>query len=150
MNRLVRGAVAGSIATGTMSCLMFGGKAAGLLVTPPPKEITHRAGEGAGVEPHKVSKPAFTASWLAAHLGFGVGCGMLFTFLKPLFPGRVIAPGLVYGGLVWGVSYLGVLPALGLYPLPSRDSGSRTAVMIAAHAVFGITLAEIEERYRPA
>jgi hypothetical protein len=38
------------------------------------------------------------------------------------------------------------MPALRLYPWPDEDSRSRRTVMIAAHAAFGLALAEADRR----
>lgn len=148
MNWLVRGGLDGLVAAGAHTAVMYAGKATGLLQTPPPKEITHRAGEETGAHPRKEGEGAFTLSWLGAHVGFGVICGVVFTILRRLIPGRTLFPGIVFGLGVWGVSYLGVLPALGLYPDPAEDSDSRTAVMIAAHIAFGLTAATTDNRLR--
>jgi uncharacterized membrane protein YagU involved in acid resistance len=146
MYRIIVGSLGGVGATATMSGVMLAGKAAGILRTPPPKEITGRAGQRAGVPPQQVPKDVFDVSWMAAHLGFGMGCGVLFTLTRSLWPKSDLQAGLLFGTLVWAVSYLGVMPAAGLYPWPSEDSNSRTAVMIAAHTVFGVTLANAESR----
>jgi uncharacterized membrane protein YagU involved in acid resistance len=48
--------------------------------------------------------------------------------------------GISFGLLVWAISYLGLLPALGLYPSPRKDTGRRTAIMVLAHIVWGAML----------
>ena len=145
MHRIAHGGLAGLLATGLMTLVVVGGRAAGLLRTPPPAEITARVEEEVGVRRH-VPEPAFRASWLAAHFGYGAACGIVYALLRPGLPAVPIATGLTYGGAVWVLSYVGFLPALGLYPWPEEDSRSRMAVMIAAHAVFGVTVAEAERR----
>ena len=145
MNQLIRGGLAGILGTVLMTLVIAGGRAARLLWTPPPREITHNVTGSVGIRRH-LPEPAFQAAWLAAHLGYGAACGVVYTLLRPLLPGAPVAAGLVYGGAVWGVSYLGLMPALALYPWPKEDSGSRVGVMIAAHAVFGTTIAEAERR----
>ena len=40
------------------------------------------------------------------------------------------------------------MPSLNLYPSAEDDSNQRQGVMIAAHAVFGTALANIEHRLR--
>ncbi|HLJ69177.1 MAG TPA: DUF6789 family protein [Chloroflexota bacterium] len=104
LERLLRGALGGLLATAIMSAVMFGARALGLLHTPPPKEITARAGRKAGAEPRRQSADTFNATWLAAHLGFGLGCGVVFALLRPYVPGGRSLPGLVYGALIWATS----------------------------------------------
>jgi hypothetical protein len=148
VKRLFLGSIAGLAATVCMSAVMAGAKAAGMTEPEPPKEITHRAGAKADAPPARAGNPAFTPTWLAAHAAFGAGGGAVYALLRPLIPGGVIVRGLLYGEAVWASNYLGALPALGLYPPPSKDSDLRTALMIAAHAVYGVTLSLSEERLR--
>lgn len=145
MHRLIRGGIAGVAATGTMSCAMWLGTQAGLLHTPPPKQITKRAQRKVGINPHALPAETFTASWFAAHLAYGTLSGAAYALLRPLLPGSNLASGLLYGGAVWAVNYLGLLPALGLFEPPDEHAQSQTAVMLAAHAVYGVTLAAVNE-----
>jgi uncharacterized membrane protein YagU involved in acid resistance len=120
---------------------MWAAEQMGLMRTPPPKQITASAEAKGDTQPQ--SRSTFTASWVAAHLGFGMGCGAVFALIRRFLPGNAVLAGLLYGGAVWGVNYAGLLPALGLYPAPDDDSSTRTATMIAAHAVYGVSLAEL-------
>src|SRR5205823_172801 len=113
---IVRGSTAGMVATVVMTAVMLAGKAAGFLHTPPPKEISGRAGMKAGVHPRSVRESHFNLAWLAAHLGFGAGCGVLFSIVRPLLPSGNGRAGGLFGGLIWAVSYLKLMPELGLYP----------------------------------
>ena len=140
MQNLVRGAVAGLLATAPMTVVIGAGHAAGLMRNPPPVEITENVAEAAGADPERRSA-AFQAGWLAAHAGYGIACGMIFVPLRGLLPRSDIAAGLLFGGAVWGISYIGLLPALRLYPAAPDDSRRRQAVMITAHAVYGTALA---------
>ncbi len=144
METIVRGAVSGFVATAPMTAVIGLGDAAGLLRTPPPVQITETVAERAGEEPDRGS-PAFTAGWLAAHFGYGAVCGAIYAAARPLLPRSDLAAGLLFGGAVWAVSYLELLPALGLFPRATEDAPSRQAVMIAAHAVYGVSLAGIED-----
>jgi hypothetical protein len=137
------GAIAGAIATGPMTAVIVAGRKARMLWTPPPKQITANVASRAGVKPD-LEDEEFQAAWLAAHFGYGAACGAVYSIIRPMLPGSVTIKGLVFGELVWGVSYLGYIPALRLYPWPKDDSRTRMAVMIAAHAVFGIMTAQIE------
>ncbi|MBI4495122.1 MAG: hypothetical protein HY690_20295 [Chloroflexi bacterium] len=145
MNQLARGVLAGVLATLPMTAVIAAGRWARLLWTPPPVEITARAQQQTGVG-QRLPEPAFQVSWLAAHLGYGAACGLVYTLARRLLPRSPLAAGLAFGGAVWGVSYLGLMPALGLYPWPEQDSRSRTGVMIAAHGVYGMALAEAARR----
>jgi uncharacterized membrane protein YagU involved in acid resistance len=151
INLLMRGGLAGIIATVVMSLVIFGGRAIGLLHTPPPRQITGKVVRTARMDqdlPAEVSGPVFEATWLASHLGYGAACGALYALVRLLLPAPAVAAGLAYGLVVWGLSYLHFMPTLGLYPRPQEDRPSRMTVMIAAHAVYGVTLAEVEWRLK--
>jgi uncharacterized membrane protein YagU involved in acid resistance len=147
MQTLARGALAGLAATVPMTVVIGAGRAAGLIGTPPPVEIMENAAEQAGEDPNRQS-PEFQAAWLAAHTGYGAACGVLFSAIRPMLPRSDLVAGLLFGAAVWGVSYIGLMPSLDLYPSADEDSNQRQAVMIAAHAVFGTALATVEHQLR--
>ena len=147
MQTLARGALAGLAATVPMTAVIGAGWAAGLISTPPPVEITENLAEQAGENPDRQS-PGFQAGWLAAHVGYGTACGVIFSAIRPMLPRSDLVAGLLFGGGVWGVSYISLMPSLNLYPSARDDSIQRQAVMIAAHAVFGTALATIEHQLR--
>jgi hypothetical protein len=149
MNVIARGALAGIIATGPMTIVIVVGKMLGLLNTPPPKQITAEVHAETGLH-DEVQAEAFTASWLAAHLGYGAACGALLAATRPLLPKSDLVTGILFGGAVWGVSYAALMPGLGLYPPLWRDRPSRQAVMAAAHGVYGVTLAWTDRRLKGA
>ncbi len=144
---VIEGAAAGFAATVPMTAVIAGGRAAGWLRTPPPVEITENVAELAGEDPD-IDSAEFQAGWLAAHFGYGAVCGAAYAKVRPALPCPDAVSGLLFGGAVWGISYLGLLPALRLFPPAKKDSPRRQAVMIAAHAVFGLSLAGIERALR--
>jgi uncharacterized membrane protein YagU involved in acid resistance len=143
MQIFARGALAGLAATIPMTAVIGAGRAAGLMATPPPVEITENVAEQAGADPDRQS-PEFQAAWLAAHLGYGAACGVIFAAIRPVLPRSDLAAGILFGAAVWGVSYISLMPSLNLYPSAQDDSNQRKAVMIAAHAVFGAALASVD------
>ena len=145
MNRVGRGAIAGLVATVPMTAVFVAGRAAGLLRTPPPVQITDTAEARAGVR-DDLNQPAFGASWAAAHLAYGAGCGAIFAAARPALPRSSTAAGLLFGLTVWSVSYGVAMPALGLYPSLRRDRPTRVGVTAVAHAVFGLALAAVAGR----
>lgn len=143
---LLKNAASGLVATGTMTAFLAGAKAAGLMHNAPPKHITKRAEQKVGMKPHRQDSDTFNATWLAAHVAYGTGSGVVYGLVRGALPGPPWSSGLIYGGALWGISYLGLMPLLGLYPFPSDDRPSRVAVMIAAHGVYGETLAAVSDR----
>src|SRR5947207_1134832 len=121
MDAAIRGTVAALAATVPMTAVIGLGHAAGLLHTPPPAAITENVAERAGADPNPESAE-FQAGWLAAHLGYGASCGALYALARPLLPRSDVAAGILFGGAVWAVSYLGVLPTLELFPSAKDDS----------------------------
>lgn len=134
------GAVAGLFGTAAMTVPILLGRRLGLLTTPPPVEITANVAHRTSLLPDP-SRPGFPLLWPAAHLAYGAGAGMGFVVIRDRLPARTALAGLLYGATVWAMSYLGILPALSLYPGPTQDSRSREAVMIVAHGVFGLSVA---------
>jgi len=145
MQTLARGALAGLAATVPMTVVIGAGRAAGLMGTPPPVEITENVAQQAGEDPNRQS-PEFQAAWLAAHTGYGAACGMVFSAIRPMLPRSDLIAGLLFGAAVWGVSYISLMPSLNLYPPAQDDSNQRQVVMIAAHAIFGTALASVDHR----
>lgn len=143
MNRFLGGALAGVIATGVMTLVISAGERLGLLRTPPPTEVTTTATNRIGIDPEP-PEPGFNAGTMLAHAGFGAVAGTFYVLAKPILPSSRVISGALYGGAVWITAYGGYLPALHLYPWPDADRHSRTVVMIAAHMVYGVTLAEAE------
>ena len=89
MQTLARGALAGLAATVPMTAVIGAGRAAGLMGTPPPVEITENVAEQAGEDPDRQS-PEFQAAWLAAHVGYGAACGVVFLRDPPGAAARLI------------------------------------------------------------
>jgi uncharacterized membrane protein YagU involved in acid resistance len=149
MNSLIRSGLAGFLATAPMTLVIFGGRALGLLRTPPPVQITanvQRRLTNDEDAPEDISESAFQASWLLSHFGYGVGCGVLYSLLGALLPRPLALRGVAYGLAVWAVSYINLMPNLRLYPPVREDRLSRTAVMIAAHVVYGVALSGLERQ----
>lgn len=142
--RTLRASAAGLLATLPMTLVILAARRLRLLRTPPPQEITERAAArvtAPGVRAQLISHSA----WLLAHGGYGALSGVIYDRVRPRLPRAPYRAGLVFGGLVWGVSYLGLMPALRLYPWPDEDAPPRLAVMVAAHAVYGVALATAVE-----
>lgn len=145
MNRYLAGAVAGIIATALMTVAISAGKLFGLLRTPPPTQVTTNVTNRMGID-LEPPDPEFNVGTLIAHHGFGATAGAIYVSMRRVLPASSPVAGLIFGGLVWSTAYLGYLPLLRLYPWPDDDRHSRTAVMIVAHAVYGVSLAEVERR----
>lgn len=137
---LIDGGIGGGVATAAMSAVMLAAQRAGLLGRHPPEHIAERALHIAGI--HKPSEETQDALATFLHFAFGMGMGALFGVLQR----RVRVPiggaplGIVFGSLVWAVSYKGWIPAFGIMPPPERDRPGRPQSMVLAHWVYGGTL----------
>jgi len=148
--RLVRGALCGAVATAPMTMLMgvlHRCLPAGERYPLPPRLITMNVARRAGVA-SEMNEEERSAATLVAHFGYGAGVGALFAAIPQRTELDVISRGLLFGAVVWGVSYLGVLPGMSLLPSATRQPIRRSGLMIAAHLVWGIALSVLEELAR--
>jgi hypothetical protein len=137
MKRVLRGATAGTLATAFMSIVMLGAKQLGLMGDMPPEKITARLLSRAGVRRSAAQQDALAT---VLHFGFGAAAGAGFGVVAP-GPVTIRVPaGMAYGAAIWGVSYLGWVPALGIMAPAQRDRVDRQTAMLAGHLVFGATL----------
>lgn len=105
----------------------------------PPREITARVAEKAGVREH-IEEEEERGLTFAAHFGYGAATGALFGAIADELPMPRIASGVLYGIVVWSGSYLGLLPALRILRPATEHPAERNALMVAAHVVFGASL----------
>ncbi|MHB1006445.1 MAG: DUF6789 family protein [Chloroflexota bacterium] len=145
MDRLLRGALSGLGATLPMTLVLGLGRLVGAMVVLPPAQVTANVAERAGVH-NAGSSQGFTLSWLAAHFGLGAVLGVLYSLARPSMPRPPALAGLAFGAAVYLVSYVGVMPALDLYPSPRQDRPGRVVTMPLAHVVFGVTLGLLERQ----
>jgi hypothetical protein len=125
---LLAGAIAGLVATVPMTAVMraLWEKLPERERYPaPPREIVDRTTGGE------------QTATLLSHFGYGALCGAVFAASA----GRSVAGGVLFGLGVWGASYLGFLPSLGVLRSASTHPLRRNAMMLAAHATWGAATA---------
>lgn len=137
--KLEHGITSGVLATVPMTAVMFASQQLGLLGKMPPAKITDNLLARGGVPATRTERKALTT---LVHLGFGAGCGALYSLLRPgrPSPARAAAEGVVFATAVWGASYAGWVPALGIMPPPADDRKDRQITMVVAHWIFGAVL----------
>lgn len=148
--RLLSGAAAGLVATVPMTAAMVAMHhelPARERQPLPPRRITMRMAGKVGVRKH-MDGPQRTAATLVAHFGYGTAVGSLLGALAPRGAAKAAAAGAGFGLLVWTVSYLGLMPAMGLYPPATRDTPRRNILMIVAHLVWGGTAGAVVDALR--
>ena len=146
---LLRGALAGFLATGPMTVAMEAMRRR----LPyqeryplPPSEITSVVTIEAGLR-ERLSSGQRLALTTLLHFGYGAAVGALYApSLHRAAPPPALR-GSLYGLIVWGASYLGWLPALGILRPATEHPPRRTALMIAAHLVWGSSLGLLVDRF---
>jgi uncharacterized membrane protein YagU involved in acid resistance len=141
-SELMHGGLAGLGATIPMSLFMEAGRRRlpwSEQYRLPPRQITDRLLRT--VKLHRsLSERQQVGTTLAAHLAYGASMGGMYGALSKTTTRPGPAHGAAFGLMVWAANYLGVLPALGLLPDATKHPRRRTAVMIAAHVVWGSVL----------
>jgi uncharacterized membrane protein YagU involved in acid resistance len=145
---LAVGAIAGLIATGPMTVVMELSHRRLPIHQQhalPPRKITSRVLARAG-QHHRLDEEERTALTVGAHFGYGAAMGALYAPLARALKVPGVVSGIVFGLLVWLVSYLGLLPALGLFPPAHREARQRNLLMIVAHVVWGAAVGSLVQR----
>lgn len=136
---IIGGGIAGCMATIPMSVTMefLHRRLPSLQQYPlPPRQVTMQVADAAGVLGTLDEDDRENAS-LIAHFGMGTAMGTIYGVLGKHLPIDGPVAGSAVGMAVWAGNYLGLLPALGLLTPATRHPAQRTALMIAAHVVWG-------------
>ncbi len=141
--RCLAGAIAGLLATVPMTAVMIAGKR----FLPrrsqdplPPVQITKNALRAVDLD-DELSREQELALTAVNHFAFGGSAGAVYGSLcRPRSAADAVTSGYVYGLGVWSCSYLGWLPAAGLYRSAVNETPERNTLMIVAHLVWGASL----------
>lgn len=150
---IVSGALAGFVGTVPMTIAMEG---LHNILPPqqkyplPPEQITHALEKRTGIN---LPQPLHMALTWAGHFGYGTAIGTIYALTAEKLPFPSALNGALFGLAVWGASYIGWLPGVGIMPPASRQPKHRNALMIAAHLVWGMVTAllvdELEHSSEP-
>lgn len=146
MNRLVAGALGGTLTTVPMTMLMsrlFRSLPAKQQYPLPPREVTEVLLGRADVARY-LGDYQITALSLLAHFGYGAATGALYPLLPP--SKQPLVGGAGYGAAVWAASYLGWIPAAKILRPATTHPLKRNALMIGAHLVWGAGTALVVHR----
>lgn len=149
--RLLKGALAGCIATGPMTVAML--LMHRLLPRQhryelPPMIITRRfmGGKGPlarfGTNEHK-------GLTILTHFGFGAAFGAVYALIPRQGPFPPALRGVLYAMCIWSGSYLGWIPAANILPPASKHPVQRNLLMIVAHVIWGAGLSVLLDRLDP-
>jgi hypothetical protein len=95
----------------------------------PPRELTRQIISG--------DERSERAATMVAHFAYGAATGALFGLGRA----RSLLAGAGFGIAVWGASYIGWIPALGLLEPATKHPPERNGLMVLAHVVWGAVLA---------
>jgi uncharacterized membrane protein YagU involved in acid resistance len=104
----------------------------------PPRQISMNVASKIGAASNMDENERFTVT-MVAHYGYGLLCGVLYAACHHRGSGSLFR-GAAFGLTIWAVSYLGLLPAIGLFRPATQQPLRRNALMIAAHVVWGVAL----------
>lgn len=145
MNSIIKGALAGLAATVPMTVAM---KAMHQYLPPheqyplPPRLIMEKLTDDAGVSEYLNEQDEKQIA-LAAHFSYGAAMGTIYAPLAKRTSLPPVVSGMLFGMAVWGGSYLGLLPAAGILRPATEHPPKRTALMITAHLIWGVSLGTI-------
>ncbi len=141
--RCLAGTIAGFLATAPMTAVMVAGKCClprRSKDSLPPVQITQNALRAINVA-DELSREQKVNLAAVNHFGFGASTGALFgLFCAPRSAADAVTSGCLYGIGVWSCSYLGWLPASGLYRSAVDETPERNTLMILAHIIWGASL----------
>jgi uncharacterized membrane protein YagU involved in acid resistance len=147
-NSIVRGALAGAVATVPMTWLMVAGKRylpeSEISRPLPPAELMEDIERKTGVA---LDSESHRAAVYVSHFGYGASSGVLFALTMGRLrriPVWVSAP--AFGIAVWAASYLGWIPAVGSRAEARKSSGERNSLMLVSHLVWGLAIASLIRR----
>lgn len=141
MNKILFGALAGFVATIPMTLFMKIGHnnlPEREKYPMPPREIFDEVTAKIAIQDDLSDDEKFALAGIG-HFAYGATTGAIYACLidKPN-----AANGTAYGLSVWGISYLGLLPALKILRPATEHPARRNALMISAHIIWGAVLAE--------
>lgn len=150
MNQLIRGAIAGTLATLPMTLVI---ESINRSLPPrerkplPPRQITEQVAERTGAE-KRADERTLDVATMTTHFAFGAAMGACYGLLAPRARLSPALTGTGFGLLVWTANYAGVLPALRLQRWPQDRPPMRNTTMIVGHIVWGSVLGLVESRLR--
>jgi uncharacterized membrane protein YagU involved in acid resistance len=144
LSKLLKGALAGFMATAPMSTSML----VGWRLLPgrekyhlPPRLITEEITERVGIG-DQMGENELRGLTILSHFGYGAVFGAIYALFEHQIPLHSSLKGALAGVALWAGSYLGWLPALGILTPATRHPWRRNLLMIVAHVIWGVSLGE--------
>lgn len=140
--RVVRGMAAGCAATAPMTVAIYAIESLlphedRLPSLKEPALISKQIFEAADVRDDMTRDQEEALIWLG-HFAYGAACGAIYGAATKKPVRHSLAGGAAFGLAVWGLSYAGWLPAVGLIRFPTDRPAGRVTEFVAAHLVWGV------------
>jgi hypothetical protein len=142
----VRGALAGAAGTAVMTLMM---KKVAPQVIPEemrpdefvPKRVVEWVEAEAG-QPNALTESQEVKAAMGAHFSYGSGMGAAYGLARSAMDG-IPAPlaGAMFGLALWGLSFEGWMPALGVQEATTEKPPKKWPMPIMAHLMYGVTTA---------
>ena len=88
-----------------------------------------------------------TRQWgKAVHLAYGSLWGLIYGILQTARTRRPVLSGASHGLLVWAFGPALLVPAMKIMPAPAKAPRGRSALSLAAHVMYGVTVAALFSR----
>ncbi len=113
----------------------------------PPRVISMNIAKDIGIKKDMNEKEKTSFTFINHFLYGALAAALYFPIANKIKVNNQLS-GIGYGLSVWGASYLGLLPALNLYPKATREPAGRNALMIISHVVWGSALGLIKSFFR--
>ncbi len=111
----------------------------------PPEGIAARLEAKSGAVSQLLDPKKHKTLTVVSHFAFGTVAGALYGGLPRQPKISPIIRGLIFGMLVWTISYSGLLPAINLYQSAAHQPMRRNLLMITAHLIWGSVLGWLTE-----
>lgn len=143
--RVVRGMAAGCAATAPMTLAIYAIEAAipreqRLPSLKEPALLSRKMLDAADVRDELEHDEEEALIWLG-HFAYGAVCGAIYGAAAKRPVRHSLAAGALFGLAVWGASYAGWIPAVGLLRFPTQRPAGRVAEFVASHVVWGASTA---------
>lgn len=139
--RIVEGALAGVAGAGCMTVLRMAARRWGLIDRTPPQATRAWLSRVGGVRPDGGATRHVTDALV--HIAVSAGGGAAYGAMAPAATRPAIATGVGFGLALWAAAFGLVAPALGITRSPWRRVWRETAVNVAAHVLYGLSLAVV-------
>jgi uncharacterized membrane protein YagU involved in acid resistance len=113
----------------------------------PPREITEELVAQAGLR-EQLSEEEHVDLSLLSHFSYGAAAGAVYGVLARKYHFSALSGGITFGLGLWATSYLGWIPAAGILRPATQHPPRRTALMVAAHVVWGSVLGLFVDRFQ--